>query len=412
MANFCTKCGNPLSECTCQKTNAPAKSNFMTIRDYFGIRESDNHLSTSDCFERNKEIVPDLIKLSEGEYPIKQFEVGRVRSRSTFSWGYSRIQVTNKRLIQRTVGRSAIGKDIGYNEYAIDDIIGLNYTRGKQFSGNDFMIIGFIALLCAGLGLALGLIGIVIPIIITVLSVGFLVFMLGIQKQSNNFLLAITSAFTLGTWIGSGIKAMDNRSEEAVIACSVFALIFLIITFIFVVRFALLPSISLIVRTKSFQSAAAAVATRRLIPVTRPETILPGKDSEKAVKEIGAIITDVQTIGDAAVEKWRQPLRKDPEPRQAAPAPRRAPAPQQPPIQMPAQQDIPMQRPARQAAPAAAPQRPVAPQPQMPSQPAQRPAAPVQQRPVTPAQPAAPQQPAGKKNYDFDFDFNFDIDNL
>lgn len=402
MANFCTKCGNPLSECTCAAAKAPVKkSNFMTIRDFFGVRESDNHLSTADCFERDKEIAPDLIKLSEGEYPIKQFEVGRVRSRSTFSWGYTRIQVTNKRLIQRTVGRSVIGKDIGYNEYAIDDVIGINYTRGKQFSANDFSIICAIAFVVLALGALLGLLGIVIPILVTVLAVGFLVFMLGIQKQSNNFLLSLVTSFTLGTWVGSLIKNVYNGEWDAISICGVFGAIFLIIALIFAIRFALLPSISLVVRTKSFHTAAAAVATRRLFAVTRPETILPGKDCEKAIREIGAIITDVQTIGDAAVEKWRSAPRQA-APRQAAPAPQRAAMPQRP-----VQQDVPMQRPVRQAAPASAPQRPAA--PQRPVQPAQRPAQPVQR----PAQPAAPQQPAKpEKKYDFDFDFDFDIDNL
>lgn len=404
MANFCTKCGNPIGECTCAATRAPAKkSNFMTIRDFFGVRESDNHLSTADCFERDKEIAPDLIKLSEGEYPIKQFEVGRVRSRSTFSWGYTRIQVTNKRLIQRTVGRSVIGKDIGYNEYAIDDVIGINYTRGKQFSMNDFAIICAIAIVILLLGGALGLLGIVIPIILTVLAVGFLVFMLGIQKQSNNFLLSLVTSFTLGTWVGSMIKNMDNGEDVAVAICIGGALIFLIMALVFAIRFALLPSISLVVRTKSFHTAAAAVATRRLFAVTRPETILPGKDCEKAIREIGAIITDVQTIGDAAVEKWRSAPRQA-APRQAAPAPQRAAMPQRP-----AQPDVPMQRPVRQATPA--PQRTAA--PQRPAQPvAQRPAQPVQR----PVQPAAPQQPAApakpEKKYDFELDFDFDIDNL
>ena len=49
MANFCTKCGNPINECTCTGTAVPKKQNFMTIRDFFGVRESDNILN----WERN-----------------------------------------------------------------------------------------------------------------------------------------------------------------------------------------------------------------------------------------------------------------------------------------------------------------------------------------------------------------------
>ena len=34
--------------------------------------------------------------------------------------------------------------------------------------------------------------------------------------------------------------------------------------------------------------------------------VLPGKDADLAIKEIGAIINDIKTLGDFAVEKWQQ----------------------------------------------------------------------------------------------------------
>ncbi len=33
---------------------------------------------------------------------------------------------------------------------------------------------------------------------------------------------------------------------------------------------------------------------------------LPGRDAEKMLHEIGALITDIQTLGDYGIAKWKQ----------------------------------------------------------------------------------------------------------
>lgn len=319
MAKFCTRCGKPLDQCTCGGTSSYHPSNRMTAKDFFGLRESDVDKS-ADCFEYGKKIVPDVVDLCDGEIPIKQYEMGRIRKRSSLSWSNLRIQVTNKRLIQRTVGRSLTGKDVFQDEYAIDDIVGVQFSKGRQFSWGDFFLLFFLSYIVFYIGsLILGIFirgsssseydfiykmqnvlqdtsempGFVtaFPIFLFIAYLVFVIYCLFYRKYSNNFLFSILAGFCAGFSVFAGTQLY---------------LFFSIASLVFQIRFALLPSINVIMKTKSMQGTGANMLTKKgIVSIKVGSIVLPSKDTDTAIKELGAMITDIQKLGDFAIEKWQ-----------------------------------------------------------------------------------------------------------
>lgn len=311
--SFCTKCGKPLAECQCNSH----RDEKISVKNMLGITESDV-LKKEDCFEVGKKIVPDLIEPCDGEIPIKQYEVGRVRRRSNFSWGYSRIQVTNKRIIQRTVGRSIIGKDLQYQEFAIDDIAGMNFNRGKQFSIGDFFLWLIASAITGGIGVGLSALfgedaAVIIGSIIAFLVIGAWIYIRFAQRKSSNVLFALMFSFATGMvsfGLGMDMERIlfgfmwDGDASGAIPAF--LALVCLIMYIVYLIRSSLLPSISILVKTRVYASEGARVSAGiRVTNFKIGSVILPGADTETALREIGAIVTDVQKLGDYAIEKWQ-----------------------------------------------------------------------------------------------------------
>ena len=317
--SFCTKCGKPIEECECNKiTDSDLK---VSLKNYLGLHESDA-LKKEDCFEIGKQIVPDLIEPCEEEVPIKQYDVGRVRRRLDFSWGYSRIQVTNKRIIQRTVGRSIIGKDMQYQEFAIDDIAGLSFNKGKQFALGDFFLWLILSGIVGALGAGLGALfedsegGVVIGAILAVLAIGCWGYIRFGQRKSSNVLFTFLFSFPVGTVI-TATAIRDEYAlflgydEEVMIIPAILSWICAIFYLVYLVRSSLLPSISLLVKTRVYASEGASVSAGwRITKFKISAIILPGSDTENALREIGAIITDVQKLGDYAIDKWKAKTNK------------------------------------------------------------------------------------------------------
>ena len=307
--SFCTKCGKPIEECECNKrTDSDLK---VSLKNYLGLHESDA-LKKEDCFEIGKQIVPDLIEPCEEEIPIKQYDVGRVRRRLDFSWGYSRIQVTNKRIIQRTVGRSIIGKDMQYQEFAIDDIAGLSFNKGKQFAFGDFLLWLILSAIVGALGAGLEALfdgdeaGVVVGAIFAVLAIGCWAYIRFGQRKSSNVLFTFLFALPVGMAITAFGRIGYGYDEEALIVPAILSWICAIFYFVYLVRSSLLPSISLLVKTRVCASEGASVSAGwRITKFKISAIILPGSDTENALREIGAIITDVQKFGDYAIDKWK-----------------------------------------------------------------------------------------------------------
>lgn len=300
---FCTKCGRPIAECACEKYD---HRTMITFSDLLGFKESNNY-SKEDIFEVGKNIVPDIIDPCKEEVPIKQYEVGRIRERLSLSWGYDRIQITNKRIINRIVRKSPLGKDVTYQEYAIDELAGLSFAKGRQFSFGDFLLVLFLMLISGFLGFGMGMPfeGVFSPILSFLIIFAFVALNWLIRKQSN-VVFALMFGLAIGSAIG-GMTATFDETMTALLICSI--ILFSILGLVYLVKSALLPSITIKVKCRYASGDGIntkGTGSRRVTDTVSDTVVLLSKDTELFMKEAGAIINDIQKYGDYAISKWKK----------------------------------------------------------------------------------------------------------
>lgn len=356
MGKFCTKCGRPLAEgevCTCQQQNAQTQNTYngqamynnqdmnynqnmyqgqnmnngyqnwqqsapqggnaqnagsafteqaqnfaagfftddsVPLKKLIGIGESEKN-DITDCFERNKLITPDMVAPCEQEIHVKQYDICNARSRIRGLWQEGRIQVTNKRVLFRLSGRSWIGKTMSHVEFTIDEIAGISISNGVRFALVDFFISFLVAMLVMAL---FGKIG---------ASVGFLGFLIGIAGYVPCFIFkkkygikAMAMAASVGGFFGAVFAWFTKWPMY-------FALISFIVLLVLLFLFSLKPSLSISVMTKCASDSPIHIWSRQTM-VSIME-ILPGKDADQAIEELGAMIQDIQKFGDLGLEKWK-----------------------------------------------------------------------------------------------------------
>jgi hypothetical protein len=106
----------------------------------------DPERNATDTYERDKPIVPECIKSSENEIPVKQYNIAVLRNLLRFERAEGRLQVTNKRVVFRAAGRSIGGRTSLQQEFAINELSGIEAQRGFRF-GFIYLVFGFIVLM-------------------------------------------------------------------------------------------------------------------------------------------------------------------------------------------------------------------------------------------------------------------------
>lgn len=281
-------------------TDRPGRnSNMVPVRKLLGFSKEDRIAQVGDCYERGMKIVPDLIQPCGQEIPIRQYDLCTTRSLLKGTWQEGKLQVTNKRVLFRLSGRNWSGRSQKSIEFTLDDVVGMEIRNGNRLSFVamllNLVIVGifyyfglFIADSSPSLELVLGL----------MLSGSFLLLL-----RKHYYAKAIALAFTLP---GATYMARDGLGSM------VMALIMLL----FVIHYILAcirPNFSFKIMTKSgFASPikedgiGTALSSMFHYFVDRGLEVLPGKDAEKAIDEVGTMIMDIQKFGDAGVQKWKE----------------------------------------------------------------------------------------------------------
>lgn len=367
MANFCTQCGKAITDCTCNQNKtfgangtgnfdpipnpapypnpnpAPApnpnpapqpnpnpnppigvggsividtdkiKQNFnkkrVSFKEYVGLNESEM-TDNSDPYERGLNVVPDIVAPCDGEVPIKQYDIGRFRSFFSFKWAEARIQVTNKRVIFRCSGKSPFGKDFTQSEHSIDELIGLNFSKGVRFSFLTAVVVMFINTFVAAAGVGFSSIlnqllktNIVSALIGLAGFAGLVVAMIFLRKKYfYNALIAMAA-----TSLNAGAITSVYRGNAFFAGLSIFMTVVCgLILLYFTIKVALKPSASITFTTRNASKDIMGMFSPRIAKSNISAEILPASDTEAAFAEISAIINDVQKMGDYAIEKWQK----------------------------------------------------------------------------------------------------------
>lgn len=324
MAKFCTRCGKPIEEgqiCSCSANSiskidtSSAKGFFESMKNRMGI--GDPELNKGDAFESGKQIIPDCIKSNESEIPVKQYTVATLRNRIfgiPYTKAIGRLQVTNKRVVFRAPGRCLAGRTTLQHEFAIDEIAGIEARREYVFNIWDFIlgdivtslggaiITTLINLLCSH-----SLSGTIILTLLFGIAGCVPFFML--KKKWLLKLLCLGGSFVPLVSIGGTLGGLGVARFFGGLFLFLGVIAFLLTLFTWFV-YSIRPNLVLLIKTKAANEAIDIRRKKvRLFGDKAEHTgyseVIPADDAEKCIREIDAMINDIQKLGDFGIEKWK-----------------------------------------------------------------------------------------------------------
>lgn len=321
---FCTNCGKALKDnekCTCQPNAKYAhvltkgKSLCVRLLQRMGIGTTGENAAT--IFETGQKIVPDIVKANEGEMPVKQYDVAFLRSRIRGQFAKGRLQVTNKRVIFRAAGVSYQGPIAQQYEFSLNEIAGIEIKRKTRVSPLNvvlgLLLNAFALFMFSGLFYNFTSNDSAAALFVSVWfglasAVPFFV----LRKRFWLKLLSLSCG--LGMLAGTGGLANAGAISLLVgFEANLADFLSAVLSWLFVANLilvSLVPDLVLIVKTKGGSSAFEIrrklfpTPFRQMVEHTDFSEVLPGKNVDTLINELGALIDDLQTFGDAAIANW------------------------------------------------------------------------------------------------------------
>ncbi|MBR2861228.1 MAG: hypothetical protein IKB86_05260 [Clostridia bacterium] len=314
MSHFCTRCGKELTDgerCFCFW-----KSFVVKIKALLSGEPDKKKLG---LLERDKQIVPDIIQADEGELPIKQYKLAKLRSKIRGHYAEGNLQVTNKRLIFRAPGIAATGKTLIHKEFSINEISGIDVQKGTKLS-----VLNIIGGLLLTLFISLDFQSLfekfyhktefVSAFFAILLFLGCIAGCILLQKKY--WLKLAFCSCGIGCLLGT--TGLSFSALDIVFGFKLFTLtnicifILSIVWFVILLRVCFVPDLVFMIKTTS---ASEAIQIRRRIwglffKQTQEHSgfseVLPWTDADTVAEELGALIADLKTTGDLAVDKWKE----------------------------------------------------------------------------------------------------------
>ena len=274
------------------------------------------------AYEKETEIVPDCLDLSDGEIPVKQYTVAKMSNRILgipYERAVGKVQVTNKRVIFRAPGKGIAGRTCQTWEFSVDELAGV--TSQKRFVPQAWAI--FVALLSAMIGfLAYFLLRMafieaswegqitLMCVFGVLLGFGGLVPFFLVNKHW--FLKLMGEGLSFAAFLFAALILGAARSGAAKFFSVVFW-IFTVLVGILLLITLFIASLrpDLVLQLKGKTAVDAIFMKRKLfrgvgMHLATYTEVLPYKNVEDCIRELNAIIIDIQKLGDYAVEKWKQ----------------------------------------------------------------------------------------------------------
>jgi len=186
--------------------------------------------------------------LAENEVVVKEYHVSRMERPKADGV----LVVTNRRMLFLSEQKSVSGHGLMTEEVQLSDVAGVSGYIGSSLSIARLILIGVLA---------------------------FVLLLLGLHVHAMLILLLLPAYLFYRVFQGYG------RGSQ----------------------------ITLLIHTRSVRDAGISVVTESsgglmgLLGRVRPQlgvVLGPGPDAETALRELGAVVLDLQTLGDHAVEKW------------------------------------------------------------------------------------------------------------
>jgi len=332
---FCMKCGTSLSRVAVTEAVQELHADEMAISNQRADLQVNGH--------RKKDLLKDRITPAEGEVSVRTYYCTYYLSRllGLEAWGY--LGITNKRVIFQALGTSNAGTSVIQSELPIADVSGISSYKGTFFSfghlaaafGATWLAATIVFVLTTVFGsVIIALIArlsqniesganslIALPVVGWILGIGGVLasFMLARHSIWRSILASIGSVgfvvagggSLLGGLVTSFLKLNGAEISNATAALAFFlAFIVLIYMFFCIFWYARRPTFSLAISSKGGSDTPISISGASglgLFSVSAGKALSaePAPDAELMLQELGAVILDVQTLGDMGINKWK-----------------------------------------------------------------------------------------------------------
>ena len=294
---FCTKCGRSLDE-NGNCTNSICEA-FPSNKDNSSAGSSSFFKKNRIYAEKGKLIVPECINPDIDEVPIRQYDIATLQSLLKGAFAEGRLQVTNKRILFRAHGNSLVGATSIQHEFSIEEIAGIEIRKEPAFNVIHTILMVFLTIFCVTTFQPLfyrlyswGFIGSIVNLLMAAASALFF-FIFKDKKVTRHVILSILFA-------GVSWKAVGAASLLSMKAIS--SLIIIAIYFLGILSVTLAPNLAIAIKTKGGAPSIEirkkdGFFSRKNNDYTGFSQVIPGPDVDKAIKELGALIREVQLTG-------------------------------------------------------------------------------------------------------------------
>jgi hypothetical protein len=340
---FCMKCGKPLKASITNATESSINIEQEVAPDQPVIQQSSG--------KRKKDLLKEKIKPAEGEVSVRTYYCTYYISRllGLEAWGY--LGVTNKRVIFQALGTSNAGSSVIQSELPIADVSGISSYKGTFFSFGHMALafiissivasnlLFFMILFGTGLEIAIanifkdspGISGLGLGLIGWLLGVGcFIISLLIARNLIWRSILAAASSVGFFIAVGGGLFGMVGRgglfgmllnfagasNNNSIASGGLAAVAFLcgfisiIYTLFCIVWYARRPTFAIAISSKGGSDTPISISGASgwgifNVSAGKALTAEPARDVEPMLQELGAVILDIQMLGDMGIDKWK-----------------------------------------------------------------------------------------------------------
>ena len=265
------------------------------------------------------DLIQKSITPAEGEHSVRTYRCTHYQSKLMGVQTFGFLGVTNKRVIYQAVGQTGGSKNVIQSEVPIADISGISSFKGIYFSVLQFITAILLTILVTTI--ATGLIGSLAVVLESYEAFQILTWVIVAGGLAGSFLVNIKSIWrpVLAGLSAAGLLALGGGSILS--SFSLFggfgrrggwqffiAAIVLFYGFLCAYWYARRPTFSLEINSKGGSSTPISIASASgifNISVTKALKPSPAQDAEQMLKELGAVILDIQMLGDYGIEKWK-----------------------------------------------------------------------------------------------------------
>ena len=291
------------------KTAAHATKEFFgALSDVASMGSEEVVLHTADGrYESGMQIIDQCAVPTDKEIPVRQYDIAKL-STPLLKKAYGRMQVTNKRVIFRAAGKSLVGPILTEKEFAIEEIGGIDIKADYRFSVFEF-VIGLLlsGIITAGFSMLCGWMAsafeslvpvVIVSVVMLVLTYTMLTATVRRWKFKAAFLWCcaggmITSALAM--------HGHDFLSTSFFIIGGASALVALVMQALG----GIVDDLHIAVRVKGGHDAMEIARKLRKDERSGFQIVRPWRDTELAIRELGALIDDIKHFGDAGIAKWK-----------------------------------------------------------------------------------------------------------